>query len=47
MDKVHSTLAVVALKEAFIKDTPLHHNLVKHDIKDINDALSKLKDTLG
>lgn len=39
MDKVDSTLFATGLTEMLIKETFLHHNLVKYDVKDIDDAL--------
>lgn len=39
MDKVNLTLAIIALKESLIEDTPLHWNLIKYDVNDIDDVL--------
>lgn len=39
VDKIDSTLAAIALKGALMKDTHLHDNLVKYNVKDIDNAL--------
>lgn len=43
IDKLDSMLVAIALKETLIEDTSLHHNLIKYDVEDIDNALMRAK----
>lgn len=37
------TLVRIAFKKALVEDSPLHHNLMKHAIKDIDEVFIRAK----